>query len=116
MERMDFRQVRSPGGLCTITRLVAEYFALRACPCRMTGQKSAKVELREQTQSWGGGRWLVVKSRLARGGHILQDMPPLLAQGCHNGQQALDKVTAGTTLGPKAAFTPEHDRTQGPLR
>ena len=56
-----------------------------------------------------------MKSRLARGGHILQDMPPLLAQGRHDGQQAFDKVTAGTTLGPKAPLAPQYDGTQGSL-
>jgi len=56
-----------------------------------------------------------VKSSLASGGHILQDMPLLLAQACNDGQHAFDKVTTCTTLGPKAAFAPQHDGTQGAL-
>ena len=51
----------------------------------------------------------MVKSSLASGGHILQDMPLLLSQSRNDRQYALDKVTAGTALGPEAAFAPEHD-------
>jgi hypothetical protein len=56
-----------------------------------------------------------VKGSLASGGHILRDMPLLLTQRGNDSQQTLGKVTAGSTLGPKAAFAPEHDRTQGAL-
>lgn len=56
-----------------------------------------------------------MKSSLADSGDVSKHMPPLLAQGRHDGQQALDKVTAGTTLGPKASLAPPYDGTQGAL-
>jgi hypothetical protein len=58
----------------------------------------------------------VVKGSLARSGHILQDMPLLLAQACHDGQQALGKLTTCATLGSKASLAPEHHRTQGAVK
>lgn len=58
----------------------------------------------------------MVKSRLAGRGHIPQDLTLLLTQRSNDGQQALGKLAAGATLGPKAPLAPEHDGTEGPLR
>ncbi len=56
-----------------------------------------------------------MKSCLAGGSHILQDLTLLLAQGRNDGQHALDKVTARAALGAKAALAPEHGVAQGPV-
>src|SRR2546426_12731588 len=47
---------------------------------------------------------------------IVEDVTLLLPKGCHDGQQALGKLTPRAALSTKAALAPEHDGTQGPLR
>ena len=56
-----------------------------------------------------------MKSGLAGSGNVSKHMSLLLMQSGNDGQHALDKVTARTTLGTKAALAPQHDGTEGAL-